>query len=331
MVKRILLWGLICSSLLPASAQLSRLRVVGNQFLNATNEPVILRGLNASDPDKLAKEGHWEAGYFAEMKAWGANAVRFPVHPRAWRERGKKEYLSLLDQGIEWATEQGLYVIIDWHSIGNLPRQQFQHEMYTTTQKETFAFWKTIAHRYGDHPTVAFYELYNEPSTNKGNWGACSWEEWKWLMESLIGQIRKHGGTGIPLVAGFNWAYDLTPIREQPIEAEGIGYISHPYPQKRPAPWAGQWTHDWGYVHGRFPLVLTEIGFAGEEEKGAHIPVISDESYGEAILNYCEARGISYCLWVFDPQWAPGLFSDWDYTPTRQGRFFKERWKNNRP
>ena len=69
--------------------------------------------------------------------------------------------------------------------------------------------------------------------------------------------------------------------------------------------------------------MLTEIGFCGPDDKGAHIPVISDESYGEAITQYADEKGISYVLWVFDPDWSPMLFSDWDYTPTRQGRYFK--------
>ncbi|MEL6653537.1 MAG: glycoside hydrolase family 5 protein, partial [Bacteroidota bacterium] len=136
---------------------------------------------------------------------------------------------------------------------------------------------------------------------------------------------RANGGEGIPLVAGFNWAYDLTPVRERPIQAEGIAYVSHPYPQKRPKPWTEQWTQDWGFVKETYPIILTEIGFAGEEEKGAHVPVISDESYGEAITDYCAERDISYVVWVFDPRWAPGLFSDWDYTLTRHGKFFKAK------
>jgi aryl-phospho-beta-D-glucosidase BglC (GH1 family) len=36
------------------------------------------------------------------------------------KPRGKEEYIKTLDQGVQWAGEQGLYVIIDWHSIGNL-------------------------------------------------------------------------------------------------------------------------------------------------------------------------------------------------------------------
>ena len=35
-------------------------------------------------------------------------------------------------------------------------------------------------------------------------------------------------------------------------------------------------------------------------------------------------KGISFTVWCFDPNWAPMLFSDWDFTPTTQGRFFKD-------
>lgn len=71
-------------------------------------------------------------------------------------------------------------------------------------------------------------------------------------------------------------------------------------------------------------MILTEIGFCGADEKGAHVPVISDESYGDAITKYCADKGISYTVWCFDPQWAPMLISDWNFTLTRQGRYFKK-------
>ena len=72
---------------------------------------------------------------------------------------------------------------------------------------------------------------------------------------------RAYGCPAIPLVAGFNWAYDLTEIAANPINKEGIGYVSHPYPMKRNKPWEAQWTKDWGYVADKYPLILTEIGF----------------------------------------------------------------------
>ena len=125
---------------------------------------------------------------------------------------------------------------------------------------------------------MAFYELYNEPTTYNGQLGTSSWAQWKELNTEMIGIVRANGGEGIPLVAGFNWAYNLTPVKDDPIEAEGIAYVSHPYPQKRNKPWEDQWTKDWVFVKEKYPLILTEIGFCGPEDPGAHVPVISDES-----------------------------------------------------
>ncbi len=299
------------------------IRVEGNRFIDPDGKTMVFKGYSSSDPEKLFREGKWEKPYFQELRKWGANIVRFPVHPRAWRSMGEKEYLKLLDKGIALAAEQGIYVIIDWHSIGNLCTEQFFREGYVTTREETMAFWSTIATRYRDNSAVAFLELFNEPTTDNGKLGACSWADWKKLIEEMISIIRKTGNQSIPLVAGFNWGYDLTEIREHPVNAEGIAYVSHPYPQKRPKPWEEKWTEDWGFVSEKYPLILTEIGFCGPDDRGAHIPVISDESYGDAITAYCRERGISYVVWVFDPLWSPMLFSDWNYTPTRQGRYFK--------
>ena len=119
-------------------------------------------------------------------------------------------YVQLLDDGIRWAEEVGIYVIIDWHSIGNLRTELFQHPMYNTTKTETLRFWKAIAARYGNRPAVAFYELFNEPTRFNGTLGRATWAEHKVLMEEIIYVIRAHNAVGIPLVAGFNWAYDLT-------------------------------------------------------------------------------------------------------------------------
>jgi aryl-phospho-beta-D-glucosidase BglC (GH1 family) len=301
---------------------LPQIQVKGNLFVNNLGEPVVLRGVNTSDPYKLQGDKQWNKRYFQEIKNWGANAVRFPVHPANWRTLGKDAYLKLLDEGIQWATELQLYVIIDWHSIGNLKTEVFHRPSYKTTISETRDFWQSMAKQYGKNSTVAFFELFNEP-VNNGNFGICTWAEWKTIMEEVITVIRAEEASNIPLVAGFNWGYDLTEAGADPIRAARIGYTSHPYPMKREKPWEEKWTQDWGFMAERYPIMLTEIGFSGEEEKGAHIPVISDESYGDAITAYSKQRGISYIVWCFDPDWSPMLIRDWDFNTTRQGKYFK--------
>ncbi|MFZ6001421.1 MAG: cellulase family glycosylhydrolase, partial [Bacteroidota bacterium] len=127
-----------------AQPALPRVNVQGNKFVVQGKE-ILFRGLDTSDPFKLEKDGHWNKRYFEEMKNWGANLVRFPVHPVHWRDMGEAAYCQLLDKGVQWAKELGLYVIIDWHSIGNLREELYQAPMYNTTWAETSNFWKVMS------------------------------------------------------------------------------------------------------------------------------------------------------------------------------------------
>jgi endoglucanase len=324
---------LLCTALPGASfgaGQLSRVTVKGNQFVTADGKSIVFRGLNASGPEKLAREHQWNKRYFDNARSWGATIVRFPVHPSAWRAQGKEKYLKLLDQGVGLAGESGLYVIIDWHSIGNLAEEKYHRGEYQTTREETIEFWKTMARHYSGDNTVAFFELFNEPALGK-KLGDCPWQRWKQIMEEVISVIRTNGGTAVPLVAGFNFGYDLTPVASAPINAEGVGYVSHPYAMKRKAPWPEQWTRDWGFAADTYPLFATEVGFCPADDKQAHIPVIGDEGYGDTLTSYFEKKGISYAVWCFDPDWAPALIKDWNFTPTRQGIYFKKALTKSPP
>lgn len=315
-----------------ASASLPLIRVEGNHFVGPGGETIVLRGFSFSDPDKLEREGHWNRALFEEARTrWNATIVRLPVHPRAWRERGDDAYLKLLDDGLRWAEENSLYVIIDWHSIGNLRTELFQDPMYNTSKTETLRFWKSIAARYGKRPVVAFYELFNEPTRYNGALGRISWADYKGYMEEIIEMIRANGAQGIPLVAGFDWAYDLTEPAADPIDAPGVAYVTHPYPQKRPLPGEEKWQADWGFMAQRYPVMVTEFGFMAAGSRGAHIPVMADSTYGETIVTFLEKRGISWVAWVFDPDWSPQMIEDWSFTPTPQGRFFRRKMMELNP
>jgi hypothetical protein len=304
--------------------RLDVLQVVGNRFVDAKGATVVLQGVNISDPDKLARGGHFDRRLFEVIASWGANVVRVPIHPIAWRERGKAAYFELLDQAIVWATELDLYLIIDWHSIGNLVTGMFQHPMYDTSQQETLEFWRSVSFRYADVPTAAFYELFNEPSVRRGTLGAAPWSSWKALNEELISIIYAHGTRPIPLVAGFDWAYDLRPIADQPIARDRIGYVSHPYPGKAKGPFEPRWDEAFGFAAQKYPLFITEMGYMDASAKGAHSPAIDDGSYGKRMTDYLATKGASWTAWCFDPDWPPQLISDWSYTPTAAGEHFRQ-------
>ena len=127
----------------------------------------------------------------------------------------------------------------------------------------------------------------------------------RWTTAFLCGKAVVVDTEKIPLVAGLDWAYDLTPLNIKPIEAEGIGYVTHPYANKRSKPWEPKWEENFGF----------------SAPKGT---ALKDDDYGNLIINYLEGKGISWMAWCFDPEWGPGLLASWDYDLTGSGEFFKQ-------
>jgi hypothetical protein len=300
--------------------KLPLIQVNGNRFVNSNGDTVLLRGLAVSDPDKLEAQGYWTKKHFEKVKEMGAMIVRIPIHPVAWRERTPEKYLKLLEQAVEWCTELDMYVIIDWHSIGNLKMELFQDPSYNTSVGETNNFWRTIAQHFAGNNTVAFYEIFNEPTLFFGQLGRMSWDEWKKINEDIIATIRAYDKETIPLVAGFDWGYDLTPLLISPVEAEGIGYVTHPYPHKRSQPWEPRWDENFGFAAEHYPVFATEFGYTI-----GRFGLTGNENYGNRIITYLEGKGISWVCWIFDPEWYPMLFKSWDtYELTESGEFFKQ-------
>ncbi|MFH0989543.1 MAG: cellulase family glycosylhydrolase [bacterium] len=300
--------------------KLPLIMVKGNKFVNSRGDAVLFRGAAIADPDKIEQQKRWNKTLFEKVKEYGATIVRIPVHPVPWRMRTPEKYIQLLDQAVNWCTELDMYIIIDWHSIGNLGMELFQDPVYVTTKQETYEFWRTMAVHYKGHNTVAFFEIFNEPTLYNGQLGRISWTEWKEINENIISLIRAYDTEKIPLVAGLDWGYDLTPLHIEPIEAEGIGYVTHPYPHKRQKPYEPKWDEAFGFAADRYPVFATEFSFVLGKQGMA-----DNGEYGYAIIKYLESKGISWVTWVFDPNWFPQLIESWDtFKLTEGGEFFKK-------
>ena len=307
--------------------ELSFIRVQGNEFVDESGSQIVFQGLAIADPDKIAKDGHWNRKHFESIKSWGANLIRIPVHPRKFRTRGAKNYLKLLDQAVEWCGELEMYVIIDWHSIGNLRTRKFESDDYVTNKKETLEFWRAISQRFKDNPTIAFYEVFNEPARRYSGFGKCSWQQWKGMVEEIIDVIYDNDKSVIPLVAGFDWAYDLRDVKDHPIQREGVAYVTHPYPGKCAPPREPHWEAHFGFVTSHYPVIATEMGYSTDRKLEN---MLDDGTYRNAILNYLGKKKISWCVWVFDPDWSPALIKSYGYQPTHPGVFFRDAMLGSR-
>jgi endoglucanase len=152
-----------------------------------------------------------------------------------------------------------------------------------------------------------------------------TWTQWKDIIENIISLIRAYDKETIPLVPGLDWGYDLSCIRYEPVNAEGIGYVSHPYAAKRKPPWPPKWEENFGFAADSYPVIVTEFGF-----RLAKGDTIDEGHYGNIIISYLEEKGISWIAWVFDPDWHPHIFSSWEtYELSGCGKFFKEQLKRN--
>ena len=302
--------------------KLSLIKVHGNKFVDANGKTVLFKGIAIADPHKIANDGKWSRAHFEEIKKWGPNLIRIPVHPGFLRKRGFKNYVKMLDEAVRWCGELEMHVSIDWHSIGNLKDQKFEAAKYHTSLKETQKFWEAISKRYANNPTVAFYEVFNEPSVSNGTLGECTWEQWKAMVETIIDVIRANDEEVIALVGGFDWSYDLRDIKDNPIDRPNVAYTAHPYPGKCQPPREPHWEEHFGFLADRYPIIASEMSFyvRGEFEYMND----NDGSYRKSILKYLDKKNISWCAWVFDPDWAAPLVKSYDYEPTATGLFFRK-------
>ncbi len=312
-----------------APTPLPSLKVEGNRIVDPEGKTVVLKGLNLGYPYLLQQEGRWSEDHFREAASWGAKLLRVYVDPGHYRQVGLEKSLEELDQAVDWSKKYGMYVMLDWHSIGNPVMGIFQppwEETMRTTPEEMREFWAAAAARYRNEPAVAFYEIFNEPAAIHWKGGRLSWAEWRDVADSVIDVIYARNPDAIPVVGGIAWSFDLTGVASEPLRNTGVVFAAHPYPGHSPkAQWERTWERNFGYLSKDHPVMLTEFGF---DPNDTVMPSVykADVDYGKRILAFAKKRGMSWTAFVFaaTPGWPMRLLRDWDYTPTKSGAFFKK-------
>jgi hypothetical protein len=311
-----------------------RLRVVGNRIVDPGGKPRVLNGLNIGDIVELKQEGHLSEEYFRKMAEWGAQVVRIPIHPGNYREYGQEQTFTLIDRAVEWSKINGMYVIIDWHSIGNMINGNFlsPSNIYYTTKEETKAFWRSVAERYKNEPAVAFYEIFNEPAACSSLlWDRLTWTAWRDTADEVIDVIYANNPKAIPIVSGISFASDMHSYIEAPLRNKGIVLGAHPYPGSISEPWEVNWEKHFGYLSENYPIMLTEVGF---DPNDTFVPEVykAGVDYGFRIINYAKVRNISWIAFVFykGQYWPMPLFQNWQtFEPTESGTFFRNALLNS--
>ncbi len=93
--------------------------IKGQKFIDPKGRDLILHGINVVNKDPETNYlGHVGPEDFAKFKAWGFNVVRLGIiwdglehEPGIYNE----EYLKGIDEMIQWAADNGIYVFLDMH------------------------------------------------------------------------------------------------------------------------------------------------------------------------------------------------------------------------
>ncbi|MBQ3656241.1 MAG: glycoside hydrolase family 5 protein [Bacteroidales bacterium] len=208
-MKKLFFVVLMCVLCFNIDAQVAPLHVQGINVVNAKNEIVNLRGVSFSWHNWWGQ--YYTANMVKELKnAWHCNIVRasIGVGPSNDYIKNPEYALKCLDNVVDEAIKQDLYVIIDFHS----------HDL---DPKAALNFFKIQAKKYGSYPNVIF-ELFNEPVNQ-------SWDELKKYAVSISKVIRKYSDNLI-LMGTPQWCQQINLAVSSPIEGvDNLMYTLHFY------------------------------------------------------------------------------------------------------
>ena len=143
------------------------LHVQGRDILDASGQPVSLRGFNfhtyyySYQWDPAAPQTYATQQDIEYIKSLGATVIRLGFH---WRYFDTDLGFDLIDAYLDWCEQAGIYVILDMHVVP--PEDDIlEGKMWDdpAAQQQFLDLWMDIATRYAERTIVAGYDLYNEP------------------------------------------------------------------------------------------------------------------------------------------------------------------------
>jgi endoglucanase len=145
----------------------------GAEIIDATGEPVLLRGINwfGIETDTHVPHGLWARDYkemLAQMKDLGYNMIRLPYSVQTLRESTVKGIdfsigsnrdlegktpLEVMDRIIEEAGQYGILVLLDSHRLNDkeIPELWYGDGF---TEEDWITTWTTLATRYRNQANV---------------------------------------------------------------------------------------------------------------------------------------------------------------------------------
>ncbi|MDD7219572.1 MAG: glycoside hydrolase family 5 protein [Clostridia bacterium] len=255
-----------------------RLKVKGANLVNSKGKTVILKGVSTHGINWFPQYVN-KSAFQTLRDQWGVSCIRLAMYTEEYNGYcsggNQNELKKLINNGVKYATELGMYVIIDWHilSDGN-PKKN---------QKKAISFFKEMAKKYRNHKNV-FYEICNEPNGN------VSWSEIRSYALSVIKTIRKYDKNNIILIGTPTWSQDVDVAAQNPIKGyTNLMYTFHFYAATHKDSLRNKLQ---AAVKKGLPVYVSEFGISECSGNGN-----IDEKEGNKWISFLKKNKISYTCW----------------------------------
>lgn len=258
--------------------KISPLHVEGTSIVNELGEKVQLRGISTHGiawfPQYINQD------FFTQMhEEWKADVVRLAMYTAengGYCTDGDKEAAKqLIRDGVAYAEEAGMYVIVDWHILSDFNPH--------TNKAEAIKFFREMSEEFADK-THVIYEVCNEPN------GGISWSEIKSYAEEVIGVIREKDEDAIILVGTPNWSQMVDQAAADPItDYENIMYTLHYYAGTHKESLRSTMVQA---IKDGLPVFVSEYGICDASGNGA-----LDYDQANKWVETMNSYGVSYVAW----------------------------------
>jgi len=330
-------------------------QAVSGQIVDAAKNTIQIRGLNmyGFNADILIPQYLWQMSWKAQIqqvKDLGFNTIRVPFVPATLYaakpgyfdpnlnpELVGKTPLQILDLWLAELDRQGLYFVLDFHSVSN---QRQNNTWYTN---DTSITWNGqpyseddwvrdlvfVAKRYAGRPHFLGVDLYNEP-TGEVRWGSGAGgytpaADWKRAVEKAGSAILAANPNLLIFVEGIsanwdgvednnvpiNWGENLRPQSYLPLNLPNAKLVFTPHSYgpdvyvkstfsdpSFPANLAKDWEALFGQFYPQHPIVMGEFG--GRYGNGT--AGMKDKQWQDAFVSYLISKNIrGGFYWCYTP------------------------------
>lgn len=251
-----------------------RLFVKGTNLVDSNGNNFQLRGVSTHSisafPEYINKET------FKEMRdVWGINVIRIAMYSNP-NDGYTVKLHDKVKEAVQYASDLGLYVIIDWHIL-----QDNNPNIY---KSEAINFFKEMATEFKDNENI-LYEICNEPNGN------VTWaKDIKPYAEDVISEIRKIDSNSIIIVGTPTWSQDVDIVADDKIEGySNIMYTLHFYAATHKDSLRSKMK---SALDKGLPIFVTEFGISDASGNGK-----IDEAEGDKWIDALNQYNISWVCW----------------------------------